>query len=79
MVLGIVGAVVGYLLAEYVPGYYRTVFRIPDDSSVNLHQVGIALGLTKGFVVGLLLGAVVVLAVAWSSGRSKRLLDAEAS
>jgi hypothetical protein len=73
LVLGIVGAAVGYLLAESVPDYYRTVFRIPDDSSVNLHQLGIALGLTQGFVVGLLLGAVVVLAIAWSNGQAMQL------
>lgn len=67
--LAVLGGMAGYLLAILVPDYYRTVFRIPPHAEIDVRHVGLALGITQGFTVGLLVGAGVVVAVAWFNSR----------
>jgi hypothetical protein len=66
---GIAGCLVGYLLASFAPGYYRSVCYGGNSPSFDPVAVGVGLGLTHGMTAGLIVGAVVVVAVAWS--RSK--------
>lgn len=61
-----VGGLFGAALGTFVPGYYRTVFaagRLPDFHPI---QLGIGLGVTQGFALGLALS---VCAVAVQAGR----------
>lgn len=64
------GAVAGYMLGSVAPDYYRTVFRIPSDASIDMAQAGLGLGLTQGFGAGLIVGLVIVVTVAWYNSRA---------
>ena len=59
------GCLIGYGLARLAPGYYRGVLSSGRETWFDPVAVGIGLGLTQGLLCGLILGAVVVLAVAW--------------
>jgi hypothetical protein len=56
----------GGLIGTFAPDYYHAVF---DDSTLNPVQVGTGLGLTQGLGTGLVVGCVVVVAVAISRRR----------
>ncbi len=66
---GVMGTLAGYLLGVIAPDYYRTVFRIPPDMSINLVQAGMGLGATQGVAIGLVVGLVIVVTVAWYNSR----------
>ncbi|MCA9030028.1 MAG: hypothetical protein KDA69_19270 [Planctomycetaceae bacterium] len=59
----VIGGLLGYLIGTYVPGYYETVFTLPED--VNIVTLGTVLGMTQGLVAGLVLGAIVVVCTTW--------------
>ena len=59
----LIGGLLGYLIGTYVPGYYETVFTLPED--VNIVTLGTVLGMTQGLVAGLVLGAIVVVCTTW--------------
>ena len=63
------GAGAGYLLGSVAPDYYRTVFRIPSDVSMDPSQAGLGLGVTQGLAGGLAIGLVIVVSVAWYNSR----------
>jgi hypothetical protein len=63
------GALIGYTLAVYLPGYYRAVFSSGREPWFDPIQVGVGLGITQGLICGLIVGAIVVLAVAWHNSR----------
>ena len=63
------GGVAGYALGIFVPDYYRLVFRIPEGVAISPTQAGLGLGITQGGAVGLIVGLVIVLAVAWYNSR----------
>jgi hypothetical protein len=63
------GALIGYTLAVYLPGYYRGVFSTGREPWFNPIEVGVGLGMTQGLICGLVVGAIVVLAVAWHNSR----------
>ena len=66
---GCFGALAGYALGSVAPDYYRIVFRIPSDIAINPAQAGLGLGVTQGCVSGLIIGLVIVVAVAWYNSR----------
>lgn len=66
---GILGTAVGMLLGSLAPDYYRAVLHIPPGTPVDPTQVGLGLGLTQGVGAGLVVGLVVVVAVAWYQTR----------
>jgi hypothetical protein len=68
---GLLGAVVGTLIGYATPDYYRMVFRVPPEVVFRPTQLGFGLGLTQGLAAGLVVGLVIVLAVAWTSTRSR--------
>jgi hypothetical protein len=68
------GGVIGYAIAVILPGYYRGVFRNSREPWFDPVDVGVGLGLSQGLFFGLVLGAVVVLAVAWYNSR-RNFLD----
>src|SRR4051812_18099111 len=63
------GGLTGYTLAVLLPAYYRGVFRGGREPGFDPVAVGLGLGVTQGAVCGVLVGAVVVLAVAWYNSR----------
>lgn len=64
------GAIVGHLIGQHVPGYYRIVFRIPPSEQPDLKQLGVILGTTQGFALGAVIGLVITVTVAYCSSRS---------
>jgi hypothetical protein len=68
------GAGIGWALGTFAPGYYRTVFRYGDSPDFDAVQVGVGLGLSPGVTAGLVVGCVVVLAVAWHDSRRQAIL-----
>lgn len=65
----LLGAGFGYLLGVVAPDYYRTVFRVPPEIEFDPTQAGLGLGATQGLGVGLLIGLVIVVSVAWYHSR----------
>jgi hypothetical protein len=63
------GTLIGFTLAVTLPGYYRAVFSSGRESWFNPIELGVGLGATQGLICGLLVGAIVVLAVAWHNSR----------
>jgi hypothetical protein len=70
------GGLSGYGLALLEPGYYRGVFSSGREPRFDPVAVGLGLGVTQGLICGLLVGAVVVLAVAWYRSRRGAFEDA---
>ena len=70
LVFGLLGAGTGYLLGSVAPDYYRTVFRIPPEVSIEPAQAGLGLGVTQGLAAGLIIGLVIVVSVAWYNSRT---------
>lgn len=63
------GGAIGFAIGRFAPGYYRVWFPDaigPDFAPVEL---GLGLGLTQGFVGGIAVGLVIVLAMALSTRR----------
>jgi hypothetical protein len=73
------GGMVGYVMAVVLPGYYRGVFRAGGEVWFDPVQVGLGLGVTQGLLIGLALGAVVVLAVAWYRASASKIDSPEKS
>ena len=67
---GLLGAGAGYLLGSVAPDYYRTVFRMPPEVSIDPAQAGLGLGVTQGLAAGLIIGLVIVVSVAWYNLRA---------
>jgi hypothetical protein len=65
----VLGALGGYLLGTFVPDYYRLVLQIRTNDPVDLAQAGLGMGLTQGGMLGLAVGLVIVVAVAWHRSR----------
>ena len=65
---GAVGGLIGWLLSLLTPGYYRAAY---DADKSDIWQIGVGLGLTQGFIAGIVVGCVVVLASAWYRSRIK--------
>jgi hypothetical protein len=61
-----VGGLVGAVLGAFAPGYYRTVFAAGGAPDFHPIQLGIGLGVTQGFALGLALS---ISAVAIQAGR----------
>lgn len=66
---GCVGAIAGYALGSVAPDYYRIVFHIPPDISINPAQAGLGLRVTQGCATGLFVGLVIAVTVAWYYSR----------
>ena len=67
------GGLFGYALAVILPGYYRGVFSSGREPGFDPVGVGVGLGGSQGLLSGLILGAIVVLAVAWYNSRRNSL------
>ena len=64
------GGLIGNFIAIKYPGYYRSVFsRAATQPDFDPATMGIATGIGQGAVAGLLVGAVVVLALAVANYR----------
>jgi hypothetical protein len=71
---GIGGGLIGYSLGVFAPAYYRGVYRSGQEAWFDPVQMGLGLGISQGAVCGVIIGCVVVLAVAWYSSR-RSVLD----
>ena len=72
---GVAGAVLGYMVGVFAPGYYRSVVAGGDAPGFSPTQVGFGLGLIQGCLCGAVVGCVVVLAVAWSQAKARKPLE----
>jgi hypothetical protein len=63
---GTAGIGIGYILGVLAPSYYRGVFPNGNDPGFDPVQVGVGLGFSQGAICGVLVGMVVILAVAIS-------------
>ena len=74
---GLLGALLGWALGRFAPGYYRTVFPgAARDPLFDPVEVGVGLGVTQGAVLGFVGSLVVVLGVLWFQRRSERKYQA---
>jgi hypothetical protein len=64
-----IGAAVGYLLGQSMPGYYRSVFDARSDPDFDPIAVGFGQGLTQGMVLGAAVGLVLVLSYWWKEAK----------
>jgi hypothetical protein len=55
------GGIIGVCLGKFAPGYYRAVFTSGDLPTFDPVQVGLGLGITQGFVGGIIVGCLIVL------------------
>ncbi len=77
LVFGAAGAVIGLVLGNVAPGYYRAVFRNGLDPAFRPEHVGLGLGSTQGAVCGVVVGSVFVLASSRASrGRGNPVPEA---
>jgi hypothetical protein len=72
------GGGIGYALGAIVPAYYQSVFSNGRQPWFDPVAVGLGLGITQGLICGVIVGAVVVLAVAWYNAR-RSFLDVRLS
>lgn len=66
------GATGGYLLGEFAPGYYRTVFHGGREPGFDPVGQGVMLGLWQGIAAGFLVGVALVAIVCWRKWRQER-------
>lgn len=59
------GAVIGWALGRFTPGYYRSVFRGGDEPWFDPVSVGVGQGLTQGLAGGVAVGLAVAAILAW--------------
>jgi hypothetical protein len=65
----VAGGGIGDALARIVPDYYHVVFHGVEDLDFDPVQFGLGPGITQGLAAGLVVGSIVVLAVAISGLR----------
>ena len=70
-VFAVLGALAGLVFALALPGYFRNVY---DATDSEVWQVGVGLGTTRGFLLGVFLSSVVLLATAWYRSRIKQTI-----
>jgi hypothetical protein len=66
----VVGALAGYGLGTFVPGYYRSVFSGGQEPNFNPVDVGIGLGCSEGLMLGAVVGTVAAVVLAWRKSRA---------
>ncbi|RYF45655.1 MAG: hypothetical protein EOO38_15625, partial [Cytophagaceae bacterium] len=50
------GALIGWLLGVYVPGYYRGLYLEGNSPEFDPVQMGLGLGMTQGLIGGIVVG-----------------------
>lgn len=73
------GALLGFTLGVGAPAYYRGVFRAANDPGFDPVRVGMGLGFSQGLICGVVIGCVVVLAVAVSRPSHQKRQSVESS
>lgn len=63
------GGSLGFGLAIFAPGYYRTVFRNPNEPQFDPTDIGVGLGLIQGTALGTVVGLVLVTVLCWQEIR----------
>lgn len=69
----ILGGLIGFVLGQFVPGYYRSVFVNGDAPTFHPVQVGLGLGVSQGFAGGMIAGVIIVIAQGYTA-QVKRLV-----
>jgi hypothetical protein len=65
------GALAGWVIGVVAPGYYRGVVSGARLPGFNPLDVGIGLGCAQGVMLGVIVGTVVVLGLAWRQASTK--------
>src|SRR5262249_3197484 len=73
------GTLIGYLLGVFAPGYYQTVVGGGRQQDFKPVDVGIGLGCSEGLMLGVVVGTVTALVVAWREWRVTKKDKAEAA
>jgi hypothetical protein len=71
----ILGGLIGLALGNHAPGYYRTVVAGGRLQDFNPVDVGVGLGASQGIILGVLVGALSVILVAWRRSRLAIMLS----
>lgn len=71
-VFAVGGGLVGLALGVLMPGYYRGVVSGGRQPNFNPADVGVGLGTSQGVILGVIVGGLVVVALAWRRSRSER-------
>jgi hypothetical protein len=69
-VFAVGGGLVGLALGVFLPAYYRGVVSGGQQPDFNPVDVGVGLGTSEGVILGVLVGGLVVVALAWRRSRS---------
>ena len=70
-VFAVLGAIAGWAMSLALPDYFRNVY---DSTDSEIWQIAVGLGVTRGFVTGIVLASVVLLATAWYRSRIKQTI-----
>jgi hypothetical protein len=73
LLIGAIGATVGYALGTLAPEYYRSVFRSGREPGFDPVSVGVGQGLTQGTAAGVAVGLAVVALLCWREVRLRRV------
>ncbi len=73
LLVGAIGASVGYGLGTFAPGYYRSVCRSSREPWFDPVSVGVGYGLTQGTAGGVVVGLALVALLSWRETRLQRV------
>ena len=60
------GGLVGLALGVFMPGYYRGIVSGGQQPDFNPADVGVGLGTSQGIILGVIVGGLVVVSLAWA-------------
>lgn len=67
------GALVGYLVGQFAPDYYRAVFGFKPEDNIDYAHLGVGLGITQGLTGGVIVGLGIVAVLTWQGHRRREL------
>ncbi|QDT58085.1 hypothetical protein SV7mr_05740 [Stieleria bergensis] len=61
----VLGALLGYLVGTWVPGYYEAIIYRPRGVAIDPQSIGVGMGATQGFGGGAMLGFALIVLFSW--------------
>jgi hypothetical protein len=75
LIFAFLGIGIGYVLGQFMPEYYRNIFRSGHDPQFDPLSVGLGQGLTQGTAAGVVIGLTIVALLCWRDTRLDRAVD----